>query len=225
MAAPTVIPSVASKVAEGTAIAATTFDGGLDLNSAADTMEKAWHVVGVTRLSIEGTLVSGSWSTATVLVRGSIDGTNWTTIVTLTGVGFTASLDVESYRFVQCEAGVLEGGAGLASFAAYGFTPPFDRDDISVRGLFDAYDNAGGQTIDGTAATVNIDTTRTNTDTDIFGLSLDVLTVTRSGGGTAIIDYRATLGTIGSGDFQFEAWLEKNSSEVAGSRVRSGKGT
>ena len=91
--------------------------------------------------------------------------------------------------------------------------------------LVDAYDGTGGQTINGTAATVNIDTTRTNTDSNVFAIASDVVTVTQSGDGTAIIDYRVTIGTTGSGDFQFEVWLEQNNSEIAGSRVRAGKGT
>ena len=91
--------------------------------------------------------------------------------------------------------------------------------------LFDAYDGTGGQTINGSAATVNIDTTRTNTDSNVFAIASDVVTVTQSGDGTAIIDYRVTIGTTGSGDFQFEVWLEQNNSEIAGSRVRAGKGT
>ena len=91
--------------------------------------------------------------------------------------------------------------------------------------LFDAYDGTGGQTINGTAATVNIDTTRTNTDSNVFAIASDVVTVTQTGDGTAIIDYRVTIGTTGSGDFQFEVWLEQNDTEIAGSRVRAGKGT
>ncbi len=94
---------------------------------------------------------------------------------------------------------------------------------VNTRKLFDAYDGAGGQTINGTAATVNIDTTRTNSDSAVFALAADVVTLT--GDGTAIIDYRVTIGTTGSGDYQFEVWLEQNSSEIAGSRVRAGKGT
>lgn len=95
--------------------------------------------------------------------------------------------------------------------------------DRATRKFFDAYDGAGGQAINASATTVNIDTTRTNTDSTVFALASDVVTLT--GSGTAIIDYRSTLGTTGSGDFQFEVWLELNSSEIAGSRVRAGKGT
>ena len=51
------------------------------------------------------------------------------------------------------------------------------------------------------------------------------LSLTPSADGTATIDSRVTNGTAGSGDFQFEVWLEQNSSEIAGSRVRAGKGT
>ena len=73
------------------------------------------------------------------------------------------------------------------------------------------------------ARTGKLDTTRATTDSTVFALASDVGTLT--GSGTAIIDYRATLGTTGTGDFQFEVWLELNSSEIAGSRVRAGKGT
>ena len=95
--------------------------------------------------------------------------------------------------------------------------------DRATRKLFDAYDGTGGQIVNASALTVNIDTTRTNTDSTVFALAADVVTL--SGNGTAIIDYRVTIGTTGSGDFQFEVWLEQNNSEIAGSRVRAGKGT
>lgn len=123
---PTVIATVASPVPAGERLVATTFGGGVNLNTLNDTMDNAWHVAGVTRLSVEATVASGTWRTAQVLVRGSIDGTNWTTIATLTAVGFSPGLDVEDYQFVQVEVSVVEGAAGVADFASYGFTPPFE---------------------------------------------------------------------------------------------------
>ncbi len=107
-------------------------------------------------------------------------------------------------------------------------------DELASRaqgGLFDAYDGSGAQTINGSASTVNIDTTRTNTDTGLFALAADVLTVTLQGGGTIDLSYRATLGTAGSGDYQFDLYVEHAPAstgvfaEVAGSRVSGGKGT
>ena len=101
----------------------------------------------------------------------------------------------------------------------------------SQGGVFDAYDSTGAQTINGSASTVNINTTRTNTDTGLFGLASDVLTLTLQDGGTIDLSYRATLGTTGSGDYGFDLYVEHAPAstgvfaEVAGSRVSAGKGT
>ncbi len=120
---------------------------------------------------------------------------------------------------------------------ADGYKKLLDRGELlhysSVRkgAFFDAYDGTGGQTINGSAATANIDTTRTNTDTGLFGLSSDELTLTLQGGGTIDLSYRATLGSTGSGDFGFDLYVEYapvstgTFAEVAGSRVSGGKGT
>jgi hypothetical protein len=53
---------------------------------------------------------------------------------------------------------------------------------------FDAYDNAGGQTFDGTAITVNLDTVRTNTGG--FSLSSSEVTVTTAG--TYLVIFRVS---------------------------------
>ena len=95
----------------------------------------------------------------------------------------------------------------------------------NARKFFDAYDNSGGQTVAGTAVTVNLDTVRTNTDSAVFSLASDVLTITLAVTSMLLINYRNTLGTRGAGDFQFEFWPELDNSEIAGSRVRGGKGT
>lgn len=95
----------------------------------------------------------------------------------------------------------------------------------NARKFFDAYDSTGGQTVAGTAVTVNLDTVRHNTDSAVFSFASDVLTITLAVKSMVIIDYRDTLGTLGTGDFQFETWPELDSSEIAASRARSGKGT
>ena len=99
------------------------------------------------------------------------------------------------------------------------------------RGLYDAYDATGGQAVNGSASTVNINTQRTSSSSTIFVLSLGALTVNLAGGGIAPIDYRVTIGNTGSDDFGFDLFLERAPAstgvfaEVIGSRVRSGKGT
>ena len=101
----------------------------------------------------------------------------------------------------------------------------------SQGGLYDAYDAAGAQVINGSAATVNLDTTRTNTDTDLFVLAADELTLTLVGGGTVDLGYRATIGNSGSDDYGFDVYVEQAPAatgvfaEVTGSRVTGGKGT
>ncbi len=100
-----------------------------------------------------------------------------------------------------------------------------------IEGPFDAYDGTGGQTVNGSASTVNIDTTRLNGNSTIFGLSSDVLTITQVNGGNLDISYRVTLGNTGTGDYGFDVYLEHAPAstgvfaEVAGSRVSGGKGT
>ena len=107
-------------------------------------------------------------------------------------------------------------------------------DEIGSRaqgGLYDAYDGAGGQTINGSASTVNIDTQRTSSDSAMFVLSSDELTVTLVGGGTIDISYRATVGNTATDDFGFDVFLEQAPAstgvfaEVTGSRIKAGKGT
>ncbi len=98
-------------------------------------------------------------------------------------------------------------------------------------GLYDAYDAAGGQAVNGSASTVNIDTQRTSSSSTMFVLSGDELTVNLAGGGIANIDYRCTLGNTGSDDFGFDVFLEQAPAstgvfaEVTGSRIKGGKGT
>ena len=99
------------------------------------------------------------------------------------------------------------------------------------RGLYDAYDATGGQTVNGSASTVNIDTQRTTSSSVVFVLSGDELKVTQPGGGIIDIAYRATIGNTGSGDYGFDIFLEQAPAstgvfaEVTGSRVSGGKGT
>ncbi len=116
--------------------------------------------------------------------------------------------------------------------------PPSDAaealDELASRaqgGLYDVYDGTGAQTINGSASTVNLDMERTNSDSDMFSLSGDELTVTLLGGGTIDISYRSTIGNTGSDDFGFDVYLEQAPAatgvfgEVTGSRVKAGKGT
>jgi hypothetical protein len=86
----------------------------------------------------------------------------------------------------------------------------------------DVYDNAGGQTFTTGTITLNLDTTRINTDTSVYNLSGDVLTVNSAIRG--LIQFRVSTdvssGTARSISY---AWLERDTgsgySEVDGSRV------
>ena len=107
-------------------------------------------------------------------------------------------------------------------------------DELASRsqgGLYDAYDSTGAQTINGSASTVNINTERTNSDSGMFSLASDVLTVSLIGGGTIDLSYRSVIGNTGSDDFGFEVFVEKtpkgleNWAEITGSRIKAGKGT
>ena len=107
-------------------------------------------------------------------------------------------------------------------------------DELASRsqgGLYDAYDSTGAQTINGSAATVNINTERTNSDSSMFSLASDVLTVSLIGGGTIDMSYRSTIGNTGTDDFGWELFVEQAPAstgvfaEVTGSRVSAGKGT
>ncbi len=73
---------------------ATFISEALNLNSVASELAEKWSVLGSTRLLVEGVLKSGTWGSASVVIRGSVDGSNWTTIATLTKVGFSPALDV-----------------------------------------------------------------------------------------------------------------------------------
>lgn len=107
-------------------------------------------------------------------------------------------------------------------------------DELASRsqgGLYDAYDSTGAQTINGSAATVNINTERTNSDSSMFSLASDVLTVSLIGGGTIDMSYRSTIGNTGTDDFGWELFVEQAPAstgvfaEVTGTRIPAGKGT
>ena len=95
----------------------------------------------------------------------------------------------------------------------------------------DSYDAIGQQTVNGTPITVNIGTQRTNSNTDVFDFTANVLTVTKSSGGSVDLSYRATVGNTGADDFAFDVYLERAPAstgifaEVPGTRIKSGKGT
>jgi cyclophilin family peptidyl-prolyl cis-trans isomerase len=89
--------------------------------------------------------------------------------------------------------------------------------------LVEILDAAGGQTIAGTAATVTMATTRTNTNTSEFAIASSEITLTTAG--LTQIQGEVTLGTTGSGDYEFGIWLELDGSEIAGTRRYAGKAT
>ncbi len=103
----------------------------INLNSASAEMAEVWLVDESNRLTVQASKDSGTWNTAEVEVRGSIDNSNWTVIKTLTAVGMYKGLNVEDYIFVQIVDTVLEGGAGVARFKGYGkaVLSPFEVTD------------------------------------------------------------------------------------------------
>ena len=107
-------------------------------------------------------------------------------------------------------------------------------DELASRsqgGPYDASHSTGAQTINRSAATVNTNTERTNSDSSMFSLASDVLTVSLIGGGTIDLSYRSTIGNTGSDDFGFDVFVEQapastgTFAEVTGSRIKAGKGT
>lgn len=106
----------------------------VNLNSSNAEMAGSWIVEESNRLTIEAIIDSGTWGTATALVRGSIDNTTWTLIQTLTGIGLFKGIDVTDYRFIQIRVGTLEGAAGVGRFHGYGkvVLSPFDVTDVKT---------------------------------------------------------------------------------------------
>ena len=98
------------------------------------------------------------------------------------------------------------------------------------RGLYDAYDAVGGQTVNGSASTVNIDTERTKSSATVFVISGDERTVNLTGGGFIDFSWQVTIGKTGSGDFRFDIFPEQAPSstgllcEVTGPRGGGGEG-
>lgn len=85
-----------------------------------------------------------------------------------------------------------------------------DNDAISV------YDSTGGQSFTTTAITVNLDTTFKNTNTSLFSLASDQITVSTAG--TYYIAFQASADAAGSGRNCLRGWIEKNSTEINGTR-------
>ena len=95
-----------------------------------------------------------------------------------------------------------------------------NRPYLRHHGTISAYDNAGGQGVTDTAATLNLDTERLNTDDGSFVLASDVVTI--NSGGKYMFTYRATVDNAGKNEI--EAWLERDQgsgySEVDGTKIK-----
>lgn len=111
-------------------------------------------------------------------------------------------------------------GSGNVLTSVSGDTVTISGTTLDTADVFEAYDNTGGQTFTNTAVTLNLDTERTNTNTSIFSLSDDVLTINATD--AFIFVYRMTAGiTVGTRK-QGIVYLEQNSGswvEVDGSRA------
>ena len=92
----------------------------VNLDSSGAEMLDPWLVHDAERLTIQATLQSGTWNTAEVEIRGSIDGKTWTVIQTLTAIGLQKAIDVENYTRIQLVVSKVEGAAGTARFSGYG---------------------------------------------------------------------------------------------------------
>ena len=73
---------------------------------------------------------------------------------------------------------------------------------------WDGYDSAGLQTVTTTAITTNLDTERTNSNSDVFSLASDILTVSRKGV-LEIVD-RTTVGSVGDRAWEARTIIEVN---------------
>lgn len=79
------------------------------------------------------------------------------------------------------------------------------------------YDTTGGQTYTTTAITVNLDTTFKNTNTSLYSLASDQITV--SNAGTYFIAWGCLLEVSTGGDRSItRSWIEKNTTEITGTR-------
>ena len=135
-----------SQVKSDTALASAALGAQtVDLNSTDAEMANKWHVDESNRLTIQAVLDSGTWNTAEVQVRGSIDNATWTVIQTLTGVGLYKGIDVTDYRFIQIRVSTLEGSAGVGRFFGYGkvVLSPFDVTDVKTS----AYTAKAGESV------------------------------------------------------------------------------
>ena len=135
-----------SQVKSDTALASAAFGAQtVDLNVLNAEMANKWHVDESNRLTIQAVLDDGSWNTAEVEVRGSIDNATWTVIETLKGVGLYKGIDVTDYRYIQIVDSVVEGSTGVARFFGYGkvVLSPFDVTDVKTS----AYTARAGESV------------------------------------------------------------------------------
>ena len=83
-------------------------------------------------------------------------------------------------------------------------------------------DNVGGVAVNDTQATRTM-VEVTNTNPALFTAGSGGVTVNKAM--DALISFGDTLGTVGTGDFEFTSFITVNGSEVSGSRGDGGKGT
>lgn len=97
------------------------------------------------------------------------------------------------------------------------------RDTAGVNDAIDVYDNTGGDTFTGTAITVNLDTVRKNTDSSLYSLASDEVTIASTG--VYLVNFRiGTDGQTGTARSIARGWIELDPAtgsfaEIDGTRV------
>ena len=100
----------------------------LNLNSLNDTIERPYNAIGNNRLAFQiGAQFGTSMSTGRVVIEGTIDGTTWSTIVTLSGSSTNTAINIAGYTAVRPRVSVVEGSTSTVRCCAYGYITPFEE--------------------------------------------------------------------------------------------------
>jgi len=175
----------------------------------------------VVKIGATPTLLSGVYTfpIGDVEAQGPALTNNETVAVLGVHSGDSSSLEV------QDEGASLDLAVTLLNFLGAGVTAVENADheiDITIPGeaptrSFDAYDNTGGVTSIGVAATVGLDTVRNDSGAGAFTFAGNELTV--NVGGTYAVAFTVSLdSSVGGNRSVGRIWLELNSVEVDGSR-------
>ena len=138
-------------------------------------------------------------------------------------VGNQVDVDLATDPGLQFQSGALrvkvKAGGGVTR----------DADGLSVSAgvasdLFDAYDSAGGQTVNGTPIILNIDMNDVNTDGAVFALAADVVTITPAGKGKFTVTV-CVASSVAANDFNFDFVVRRNGTPIERTRTPGGAGS